>query len=140
MILLIFGSMVDLAMNIFECLSKFLVFWHPWHPWVCVRSDLKQICAIPPTLQQWNWKPLQKKHRYLLNYIPVLFALTSSSFSPFHNFAKLRRLTINFESSYFTPIHGKERDISGMNEHDLTLMYVVWKGVLLSLCLCVNFL
>ena len=43
-------------------------------------------------------------------------------FSSFHNFAKLRRLTINFESSYFTPIHGKEWDISGMNEHDLTLM------------------
>ena len=22
----------------------------PWHPWVCVRSDLKQIWAIPPTV------------------------------------------------------------------------------------------
>lgn len=70
-------------------------------------------------------KSTAKKHRYLLNYIPVLFALKSSFFSSFHNFVKLRRLTINFESSYFTPIHGKERDISGMNEHNLTLMYVV---------------
>ena len=43
--------MVDLAMSIFEFLTKFLVFWHPWHPWVCIRSDLKQIWAIPPTVQ-----------------------------------------------------------------------------------------
>ena len=33
--------MVNLAMSIFEFLTKFLVFWHPWHPWVCIRSDLK---------------------------------------------------------------------------------------------------
>ena len=42
--------MVDLAMSIFEMLTKFLVLWHPWHPWVCIRSDLKQIWAIPPTV------------------------------------------------------------------------------------------
>ena len=37
------GWMVDLAMNIFEFITKFLVFWHPWHPWVCIRSDLKPL-------------------------------------------------------------------------------------------------
>ena len=47
--------MVDLAMSIFEFLTKFLVFWHPWHPWVCIRSvcwkwNLKQIEAIPPSM------------------------------------------------------------------------------------------
>ena len=35
--------MVDLAMSIFEFLTKFWVFWHPWHPWVCIRSDLKPL-------------------------------------------------------------------------------------------------
>ena len=35
--------MVDLAMSIFEFLTKFLVFWNPWHPWVCIRSDLKPL-------------------------------------------------------------------------------------------------
>ena len=50
LILLNFGWMVDLAMSIFEFLTKFLIFWLPWHPWVCVRSDLKQIWAIPPTV------------------------------------------------------------------------------------------
>ena len=35
--------MVDLAMSIFEFLTKFLIFWHPWHPWVCIRSDLKPL-------------------------------------------------------------------------------------------------
>ena len=35
--------MVDLAMSIFEFLTKFLVFWHPWHPWVCIRSYLKPL-------------------------------------------------------------------------------------------------
>ena len=56
MILLNFGWMVDLAMSIFEFLTKFLVLWHPWHPWVCIRSvcwkcNLKQIEAIPPSVQ-----------------------------------------------------------------------------------------
>ena len=32
LILFNFGWMVDLAMSIFEFLTKFLVFWHPWHP------------------------------------------------------------------------------------------------------------
>ena len=32
--------MVDLAMSIFEFLTKFLVFWHPW---VCIHSDLKPL-------------------------------------------------------------------------------------------------
>ena len=54
MILLNFGWMVDLAMSIFVFLTKFLIFWHPWHLWVCIRSDLnhclKQIFAIPPTV------------------------------------------------------------------------------------------
>ena len=35
--------MVDLAMSIFEFLNEFLIFWHPWHPWVCIRSDLKPL-------------------------------------------------------------------------------------------------
>ena len=64
MILLNFGWMVDLAMSIFEFLTKFLVFWHPWHPWVCIRSvcwkwNLKQIEAIPPSVrihQKRNWQ------------------------------------------------------------------------------------
>ena len=43
--------MVDLAMDIFEFLNIFLIFWHPWHPWVRVCSGLKQIWAIPPTVQ-----------------------------------------------------------------------------------------
>ena len=34
------GWMVDLAMSIFEFLTKFLVFWHPW---VCIRRDLKPL-------------------------------------------------------------------------------------------------
>ena len=55
LILLNLGWMVDLAMSIFVFLTKFLIFWHPWHLWVCIRSDLnhclKQIFAIPPTVQ-----------------------------------------------------------------------------------------
>ena len=51
-----FGWMVDLAMSIFVFLTKFLIFWHPWHPWVCIRSDLKpllkQIVVIPPTVSR----------------------------------------------------------------------------------------
>ena len=43
--------MVNLAMSMFKFLTKLLVFWHSWHPWVCVRSDLKQIWAIPPTVE-----------------------------------------------------------------------------------------
>ena len=35
--------MVDLAMIIFEFITKFLAFWHPWHAWVCIRSDLKPL-------------------------------------------------------------------------------------------------
>ena len=55
MILLKFDWMVDLAMSIFEFLTKFLIFWHSWHPWVCIRSvgwkwNLKQIKAIPPSV------------------------------------------------------------------------------------------
>ena len=40
LILLNFGWMVDLAMSIFEFLTKFLIFRHPW---VCIRSDLKTL-------------------------------------------------------------------------------------------------
>ena len=57
LILLNFGWMVDLAMSIFVFLTKFLIFWHPWHLWVCIRSDLnhclKQIFAIPPTVHSY---------------------------------------------------------------------------------------
>ena len=47
--------MVDLAMSIFEFLSKFLIFWHLWHPWgcicsVCRKRNLKQIELIPPSV------------------------------------------------------------------------------------------
>ena len=35
--------MVDLAMRIFEFLTKFLVIWHPRPPWVCICSDLKPL-------------------------------------------------------------------------------------------------
>ena len=55
MILLNFGWMVDLAMSIFEFLTKFLILWHPWQLWGCIRSvswkwNLKQIEAIPPSV------------------------------------------------------------------------------------------
>ena len=40
-------------MSIFKFLTKFLIFWHPWYPWVCIRSDLIQIWAIPPTVRTW---------------------------------------------------------------------------------------
>ena len=40
LILLNFGWMVDLAMSIFEFITKFLVFWHPW---VCIHSDLNPL-------------------------------------------------------------------------------------------------
>ena len=30
-------------MSIFEFLTKFMVFWHPWPPWVCIGSDLKPL-------------------------------------------------------------------------------------------------
>ena len=48
-----------LKIKIFEFLTKFVIFWHPWHPWVCVRSDLKQIWAIPPTVYVC---PILQKH------------------------------------------------------------------------------
>ena len=35
--------MVDLAMSIFEFLTKFLIIWQPRHPWVYIRSDLKPL-------------------------------------------------------------------------------------------------
>ena len=53
--------MVDLEMSIFEFLTNFLIFWHHWHPWVCVRSvcwesvwkwNLKLIEAIPPSVPE----------------------------------------------------------------------------------------
>ena len=43
LVLLNFDWMVDLAMSIFEFLTKFLVIWHPRHPWVCIRSALKPL-------------------------------------------------------------------------------------------------
>ena len=48
LILFNFGWMVDLAMSIFKFHTKFLILWHPWHPWGCIRSvcwkwNLKQI-------------------------------------------------------------------------------------------------
>ena len=54
-----FGWMVDLAMSIFECLTKFLILWHPWHPWGCIHSvcwkrNLKQIEAIPPSVKCYS--------------------------------------------------------------------------------------
>ena len=60
--------MVDLAMSIFQFLTKFVIFWHPWHPWVCVRSvyrwavwkwNLKQIEAIPPSVRMASVVRLQ---------------------------------------------------------------------------------
>ena len=68
-ILLNFGWMVDLAMIIFEFLTKFLVLWHPWHPWVYIRSvcwkcNLKQIEAIPPSVQ----RPLRDVFFYVLEF------------------------------------------------------------------------
>ena len=55
LILLNDGWMVDLAMGSFGFLTIFLIFWHPWDPWICIRSvcwkwNLKQIEAIPPSV------------------------------------------------------------------------------------------
>ena len=67
LILLNFGWMVDLAISIFEFLIKFLIFWHPWDLWICIRSvcwkwNLKQIKAIPPSVtcqkQYYNLWPV----------------------------------------------------------------------------------
>ena len=49
------GWMVDLAMGSFRFLTIFLIFWHPWYPWICIRSvcwvwNLKQIEAILPSV------------------------------------------------------------------------------------------
>ena len=45
--------MVNLAMSIFEFLTKFLVFWHPWVRIrsVCWKCNLKQIEAIPTSVK-----------------------------------------------------------------------------------------
>ena len=40
--------MVDMAMSIYEFLTKFLVFWHPLHPWVFIRS------AVYAESEIWN--------------------------------------------------------------------------------------
>ena len=40
LVLVNFGRMVDLAMSIFEFLTKFLIFWHPWHPTEVRRAPL----------------------------------------------------------------------------------------------------
>ena len=55
-----FGWMVDLAMSIFEFHTKFLIFWHHWDLWICIRSvcwkwNLKQIEAIPPSVYSRLW-------------------------------------------------------------------------------------
>ena len=55
LILLNDGWMVDLAMGSFGFLTIFLIYWHPWDPWICIRSvcwksNLKQIEAIPPSV------------------------------------------------------------------------------------------
>ena len=57
LILLNDGWMVDLAMGSFGFLTIFLIFWHPWDPWICIRSvcckwNLKQIEAIPPSVSK----------------------------------------------------------------------------------------
>ena len=62
--------MVNLAISIFEFLTKFLVFWDPWYPWVCARSDLKQIWAIPLTVQ----KSFKWTKSVLLNLSPMLLS------------------------------------------------------------------
>ena len=65
MILLHFGWMVDLAMSIFEFLTKFLIFWHPWHPWVCICSDLKPLFETDMSdssysvCWKWNLKQIE---------------------------------------------------------------------------------
>ena len=97
MILLNFGWMVDLAMNIFEFLTKFLIFWHPWHPWVCVRSDLKQIWAIPPTVPRvpmaslWpnggnkaNWRKIWAKNIFFFKKILYVIPSALLSFLPYY--------------------------------------------------------
>ena len=81
LILLNFGWMVDLAMSIFEFITKFLIFWHPWHPWVCVRSDLKQIWAIPPTVQ--GGQQQQSQVVSILRQFYILFCLLLGCFSHF---------------------------------------------------------
>ena len=58
-----FYSMMGGWLSIFEFPNKFLIFWHPWHPWVCIRSvcwksvwkwNLEQIEAIPPSVASYS--------------------------------------------------------------------------------------
>ena len=71
--------MVDLAMSIFEFLTKFLIFWHPWDPWICIRSvcwkwNLKQIEAIPPNVKSGQvWRHAKSFYEYFVYMLICAF-------------------------------------------------------------------
>ena len=110
MILLNFGWMVDLAMSIFEFLTKFLIFWHPWHPWVCIRSicwkwNLKQIEEIPPSVE------VAFKHHIL--YIFSGFFYNSKKLRIFFNINKYYSSLFKLQTYQITEWYTK--DISIIN-------------------------
>ena len=89
-----FGWMVNLAMIIFETLTKILIIWHPWHLWVCIHSDLKQFAAIP----------LSVKKFVFIWVLGIFFIMISDRWS--------RWLLLLYEKS------------SSKNTHNLCLCYV----------------
>ena len=91
MILLNDGWMVDLAMGSFGILTIFLIYWHPWDLWICIRSvcckwNLKQVEAIPPNVAIYidMHSLLQRKivvqSKFLLEQAPLSHHLDSTIF------------------------------------------------------------
>ena len=89
-----FGWMVDLAISIFEFLTKFLVCWHPWHPWVCVRSDWNR---FEPFLLQCNhnhphiFDAYCFCYRWRGSFFQKIF-LSAGIISSFNNFLSMLKL------------------------------------------------
>ena len=67
--------MVDLAMSIFVFLTKFLIFWHPWHPWVCIRSDLKPLFETDMSDSSYSAMYLSA---ILTNFLPLPLPIIAS--------------------------------------------------------------
>ena len=65
--------MVHLAMSAFEFLTKFLIFWHPWHPWVCIRSDLKPLFETDMSDSSYSDMPQVIYSSHSGNGVPAMF-------------------------------------------------------------------
>ena len=133
MILLNFGWMVDLAMSIFEFLTKFLVFWHPWHPWVCIRSvcwkwNLKQIEAIPPSVTLIHYEllgvqSLTKMLRYHVKDFNAIILLSKWK-CWFH------RLSFFFQAHPFTFILSLRYSLITMRPiYYFDTWAIIWRGI-----------